>query len=393
MGAVSPEHSPLNGADFGGGTVYRRKSDGLWCAAFGHGKTRRVLYGTTKREATNRLLAAQLEMRQRHLRLERAPAVAEYLEYWLHQSVKPRLRPLTFAGYSVNVHKHLVPTLGKIRLDRLTPQHVQEMINERLGAGFSTKSVRYMHQVLRTALELARRWELIDRNVASLVDPPRRVRPKIKPLTPDEARKFLDGVRGHRLEALFSVALAMGLRQGEALGLRWEDVDTTQGVLRVRNQLQRINGQLTLVEPKTERSRRTLVVPPIILQRFRDHELRQVAEKQWAGSKWVETGFVFTNQSGGPMQARNVIREFHKVLKSAELRRIRFHDLRHSCATLLKVQEVPDQVVMEILGHSDISTTLQYVHAIPEMQRAAADRAAQRMESLLANQDDRDRER
>ena len=329
-----------------------------------------------------------MEMRQKHLRTDRVPTVAEYLEYWLHQSVKPRLRPLTFAGYSVNVHKHLVPSLGRIRLDRLTPQQVQEMMNDRLAAGFSPKSVAYMHQVLRTALELARRWEVIDRNVASLVEPPRRVRPKIQPLTPDAARRFLDNVRGHRLEALFSVALAMGLRQGEALGLRWEDVDTTQGVLSVRNQLQRIDGRLTLVEPKTERSRRTLVVPPMIIQSLRDHETRQVAEKLWAGSKWIDSGFVFTNRSGGPLQARRVIEEFHKVLKSAGLQRIRFHDLRHSCATLLLVQEVPDRVVMQILGHSDISMTTEYIHVIPELQR----KAAERMETLISGNSRHQRE-
>lgn len=374
--------------ELGDGTVYRRKSDGQWCAAFGGRKNRRVLYGRTKREVAAKLLAVQLEMRQKHLRTDRVPTVAEYLEYWLHQSVKPRLRPLTFAGYAVNVRKHLVPILGKIRLDRLTPQDVQEMMNRRLSDGFSAKSVAYMHQVLRTALELARRWEVIDRNVASLVDPPRRVRPKIKPLTPDQAQRFLSRVRGHRLEALFSVALAMGLRQGEALGLRWEDVDTTQGVLWVRNQLQRIEGRLTLVEPKTERSRRTLVVPPTIIQNLRDHERRQVAEKLWAGSKWVESGFVFTNRTGGPLQARRVIEEFHKVLKSAGLERIRFHDLRHSCATLLLVQEVPDRVVMQILGHSDISMTQEYIHVIPELQR----KAASRMEALLLGEDRAPRE-
>jgi integrase len=338
------------------------------------------LYGRTKREVTAKLLAVQLEMRQKHLRTDRVPTVAEYLDYWLHQSVKPRLRPLTFAGYAVNVRKHLVPILGKIRLDRLAPQDVQEMMNRRLADGFSAKSVAYMHQVLRTALELARRWEVIDRNVASLVDPPRRVRPKIEPLTPDDARRFLDAVHGHRLEALFSVALAMGLRQGEALGLRWEDVDTKDSVIWVRNQLQRIEGRLTLVEPKTERSRRTLVVPPTIIQSLREHEKRQVAEKLWAGSKWIESGFVFTNRTGGPLQARRVIADFHKVLKSAGLKRIRFHDLRHSCATLLLVQEVPDRVVMQILGHSDISMTQEYIHVIPELQR----KAAERMESLIS---------
>lgn len=323
----------------------------------------------------SKLLAVQMEMRQKHLRTNRVPTVAEYLEYWLHQAVKPRVRPLTFAGYSVNVRKHLVPTLGKIRLDRLTPQDVQQMINGRLADGFSPKTVTYMHQVLRTALELARRWEIIDRNVASLVDPPRRVRASIRPLDPAQARAFLQSVRGNRLEALFSVALALGLRQGEALGLQWEDVDVARGVLRIRNQLQRIDGRLTLVEPKTERSRRTLVVPPTILENLREHEKRQAAERQWAGSKWTENGMVFTNLSGGPLQARNVIREFHKALKAAGLKRIRFHDLRHSCATLLLVQHVPARVVMEVLGHSEIGTTMDtYSHIVPELQHEAADR-------------------
>jgi Phage integrase family len=165
-------------------------------------------------------------------------------------------------------------------------------------------------------------------------------------------------------------------------------VDTAHSVLWVRNQLQRIDGRLTLVEPKTERSRRTLVVPPTIIQRLRDHETRQVAEKPWAGSKWVESGFVFTNRTGGPLQARRVIEEFHKVLKRAGLQRIRFHDLRHSCATLLLVQEVPDRVVMQILGHSDISMTHEYIHVMPELQR----KAAERMETLISRDSRHQRE-
>jgi len=336
------------------------------------------------------LLAVQLEMQRRHLRTERVPTLAEYLEYWLYQSVKPRVRPLTFAGYSVNVRKHLVPALGKIRLDRLTPQHVQGMINARLEAGFSPKTVAYAHQVLRTALELAKRWDLIDRNVASMVDPPRRERPKIHPMDPNQARAFLDSIRGHRLEALFSVALSMGLRQGESLGLRWTDVDLPAGSLTVRNQLQRIDGRLTLVEPKTERSHRTIAIPRSVIDSLRDHEARQLAEKLWAGSKWVDSGLVFTNRSGGPLQARRVIEEFHKALGAAGMERIRFHDLRHSCATLLLVQGVSPRVVMEILGHSEIAMTMDtYSHVVPELQREAANK----MDGLLSRPSTVGRER
>ncbi len=299
---------------------------------------------------------------------------------WLETTVKPRLRPLTYAGYKVNVEKHLVPTLGKIPLDQLTPLHVQEMINGRLAAGFSGKSVAYMHQVLRTGLGLATRWDLVSRNVARLVDPPRVERSPVNPFTPDEARQFLTAVRGHRLEALFSVALALGLRQGEALGLRWDDIDYVAGTLRVRNQLQRIDGKLTLVPPKTKRSRRTLVMPSMIVDSLREHEKRQVAEKLLAGSKWQESGLVFANRVGAPTQARRVIEQFHEALAAAGIRRVRYHDLRHSCATLLLVQGISPRVVMEVLGHSEIALTMNaYSHVVPELQREAA----QRMQAIL----------
>lgn len=318
------------------------------------------------------------------------PTVEQFLSYWLRESVKPRLRPLTYAGYAVNVQKHLLPTIGAIQLDQLTPRHIQEMMNQRLAAGLSPKSVAYIHQVLRTALGLAVRWQYVERNVAALVDRPKLVRKEIRPLAPDEARRFLEAIRGHRLEALFSVALALGLRQGEALGLRWQDIDLVAGTLKVSHQLQRINGRLTLVEPKSDRSRRTLVMPPTIVAHLAEHEKRQLAEKLWAGSIWTDSGLVFTNRTGGPTQARHVIHQFHHELRKAGLPHHRFHDLRHSCATLLLVQGVSPRVVMEILGHSEIALTMNtYSHVVPELQREAADR----MESVLTPRNERARER
>jgi integrase len=311
---------------------------------------------------------------------KRSPKIEEYLRTWLESSVKQRVRPLTYAGYKVNVEKHLIPTIGRIQLDQLTPPHVQRMINDRLASGFSTKTVAYVLQVLRTALSLAVRWEMVSRNVAKLVDAPRIERKPVNPLTPEEARKFLAAIRGHRLEALFTVALALGLRQGEALGLRWEDVDYVAGTLRVRNQLQRIDRKLVLVPPKTAKSRRTLVMPGLIVESLREHEKRQVAEKLWAGSSWEEAGLVFANRTGGPTQARRVIEQFHVLLEQAGMRHIRFHDLRHSCATLLLVQGVSPRVVMEVLGHSEIAITMNaYSHVVPELQHEAA----QRMQAIL----------
>lgn len=380
MGICRAKRRTLSRRSYGLGSVYRRKSDGLWCAAIFIDGRQKYLYGKTASEVKAKLIAAQGGLGKGRLPSKRAPTVAEFLRSWLEMSVKPRVRPLTYAGYKVNVEKHLVPTLGKIRLDQLTPLHVQEMMNNRLAVGLSTKSVAYIHQVLRTALGLAVRWDMVPRNVARLVDRPRVERKQINPLTPDEARGFLRAIRGHRLEALFSVALALGLRQGEALGLRWEDVDFALGTMHVRNQLQRIGGKLTLVPPKTDRSRRTLVMPPMIVERLREHEKRQVAEKLWAGAKWQGSGLVFANRNGGPTQARHVIEQFHNALRQAGIRRVRFHDLRHSCATLLLVQGISPRVVMDVLGHSEIALTMNaYSHVVPELQHDAA----QRMQAIL----------
>jgi len=209
--------------------------------------------------------------------------------------------------------------------------------------------------------------------VADLVDGPRVEGYEIQPFTLGEARVFLDAVRGDRLEALYSVALTMGLRQGEALGLRWEDVDLETGTLHVRHQLQRVAGQLRQVPVKTARSRRTLAIAPSIVGSLREHHRRQVEDRLLAGSRWRETGYVFTTSIGTPLEARNVVRSFKAILAWAGLPDIRFHDLRHSCATLLLVRGVSPRVVMEILGHSQISLTMNtYSHVVPELARDAA---------------------
>lgn len=380
MGPCGPESRALSRDLYGAGSIYRRKSDGKWCAAIFNGSRQRILYGKTRQEVAAKLREAQKELAKGHVARQTSPTVEAFLRTWLETSVKPRVRPLTYAGYKVNVEKHLIPTLGPIRLDQLTPQHVQEMINARLAKGFSTKTVAYVHQVLRTALTLGVRWEMVSRNVAKLVDKPRVERKPINPLTPDEARTFLRAIRGHRLEALFTVALALGLRQGEALGLRWEDINFNAGTLRVNNQLQRIDKRLILVPPKTAKSRRSLVMPPLIVDALLEHQKRQVAERLWAGSSWHETGLVFANRTGGPIQAKRVIEQFHDALQRAGMRRIRFHDLRHSCATLLLVQGVSPRVVMEVLGHSEIALTMNaYSHVVPELQHDAA----RRMQAIL----------
>lgn len=211
-------------------------------------------------------------------------------------------------------------------------------------------------------------------NAATLVDAPKGQRPETDPFSPEEARTFLKAIKGDRLEALFTCALALGLRQGEALGLRWDDIDLQARSLTVRANLQRIDHRLQLVEPKTRRSRRTLTLPETTAAALRTRHRRQLEEKVKAGARWHDTGFVFTSVIGTPLEPRNVVRRFHAVLKEAGLRHQRFHDLRHCAATLLLAQGVELRTIMEILGHSQISITADlYTHVIPAVKREAAD--------------------
>ena len=167
----------------------------------------------------------------------------------------------------------------------------------------------------------------------------------------------------------------MGLRQGEALGLTWKDIDLQMGYMRITKQLQRVHGSPELVEPKTERSRRTLAMPPMIGAALHDHFARQQLERKTAGKRWHEMGLVFTTPIGTPLDGTAVTKQFHRVLQGAGLPQRRFHDLRHSCATLLLVQGVSPRVVMDVLGHSQIGLTMNtYSHVIPDLRKDAATR-------------------
>jgi integrase len=231
-----------------------------------------------------------------------------------------------------------------------------------------------MHVLLRIATGQALKWGLVARNVATLVDPPPTKREPVSPLTPDEARVFLEAIRGDRFEALFVAALALGLRLGEALGLGWNDIDFEKRTLAVRYALQRINKQLVRTDLKRDTSGRTLPLPDHTLAVLRAHRANQLEEKLKAGRNWQDSELVFTTYQGNPLDGRNVLRHFQNALNRAGLRHQRFHDLRHACASLLLAQGVSPKVVQTVLGHTDIRLTMNtYAHVMPSMQRDAAD--------------------
>jgi len=248
----------------------------------------------------------------------------------------------------------------------------------------SPRTVAYCRVVLRTTLNDAIEQDMygLSRNVAALAKAPRAHRRDVQPLTPEQARAFLDVISGHRWEALFTVALALGLREGEALGLSWGDVNFEARTITVRKQLQRIDKRLQLVDPKTEKSRRTIVMPLIVTERLRAHRVRQVEERLAAGEFWQDSNLVFTSKLGTAIHPENLGRTMRPLLARAECPQQRFHDLRHACASLLLAQGATMKEVQETLGHTQLATTSEiYAHLYPEFRREVADR----MDAILTS--------
>jgi integrase len=355
----------------GEGSIYQRAGRRGWFASVTVDGRRKILHAETRREVDQLLTAAKAARQTGDLVVGKSPSVEAFLAAWLEQVIQPNRSVWTWRGYRAAINTHVVPVIGKVKLDRLVAQHMLTLITKMRENGASPKTIANVRALLRSALNTAKKWKLITGNPAADVDPPKSDRREIHPFTPVEAKAFLAAVRSERLEALYTVALTMGLRQAESLGLHWSDIDLEAGTLAVRRQLQRVDGHLVDVPLKTARSRRTLTMPAIVTASLREHRERQRRE----GGPLLPTAYVFTTSIGTPLEARNVVRSFKAVLEKAGLRNVRFHDLRHSTATLLLVQGVASRVVMEILGHSQISTTTNtYQHVVPELQREAAAR-------------------
>lgn len=311
---------------------------------------------------------------------ETQATVAEFINEWLETSAKPRVRARTLADYRSLAERYLVPLLGHRKLAQLTPKDIQRTYNELKARGLSARTVRYAHSVLHGALEQAVRWNLLARNSAKLVDLPRDERREMRALTPAEASRLLAAARGTRFEALWILLLTSGLRPGEALGLKWSDIDADR--VRIQRTLvwQR-DGSWELAEPKTSRARRVVTLPPTTHRALQSHRAQQLEERFRAGPHWEGLDLVFSNAAGRPLEWRLIARRyFHPLLRAADLGSLRPYDLRHSCATLLLAAGENVKVVSERLGHASVALTLDvYSHVLPDMQQ----RAAERIEELL----------
>lgn len=372
----------------GEGSVYR-KGNG-WEAAAYIGGRRRSARGRTMREARDKLRALQQRRSSAVPIVDERLTVAAYLEYWL-SVIASTVRPNTHVRYCEYVRVHAVPVIGHLRLIELKPMHLQQLYAHRLEAGSAPSTVHHLHAVLHRALAMAERWEQTDRNVARLVTPPRVARTKIEPLTLDEVRRLLDAARGTRFEAAFVIAVVTGVRLGELLALRWDDLDLgAEPTLRVRGSLQRVNGKLQILEPKTAQSVRDVAIGRRGADALRAHRVRQVEERLAIGTSWTDRGLAFPNRWGDYMNPEWFRRrEFGDVLQRAGLRTIRFHDLRHTFATLQLANNQPLKIVSEMMGHTRIAITQDlYTHVSATMQRAAADA----LDAVIAPQSTRTRQ-
>ena len=362
----------------GEGTIARRKN-GLWYAQYviygQEGRKRRTLYGKTRQEVATKLAKA-LADREGGLLIDAGKlTLEEYLERWLSDAVEPAAAHRTYHNYRLQVRRHIDPTLGAVRLKALSPAHVQGLYRSKLDAGLSPSSVRYVHAVLHRALRLAVKWSLVPRNVAESVELPRAVKKEIRALSPKQARALLDTARGDRLEALYVLALSCGLRHGELLGLRWSDVDIEARTLGVMRQLQRMrDGSGLRFLPTKNAKERSIRLTEGAAEALKAHRKRQLEERLKAGGLYQDQGLVFATTIGTPMEPSNVVgRSFKPMLEAAGLPDIRFHDLRHTCATLMLGEGVHPKVAQERMGHSAIAVTMNtYSHVMPDVQDQAA---------------------
>ncbi len=380
----------------GEGSIFYNKKTGIYYGfvhlGYRNGKRwRKKITSKVEQEVVKKVGECTQKVRDGAVITTNRVTVAEYLRSWLENTVRDSVRYSTYKSYGDQLERYPLPRLGHLQLGNLKPQHIRQCLKELRESGgtersagslkkgspkpLSPRTVRYCRTILNEALAQAVHDGLIVRNPVESIKAPKVEQYEVEPYTPAQVRKLLAAISGDRLEALITVAVALGLRQGEILGLRWRDIDFRCKQLHVRFQLQRLDGIPKFTQPKSKNSRRTIVLPAVVVESLLRHRDRQDQIRAVAGSRWLEWDLVFPTTIGTPMEPSNLNHYFQKIASLAGLPRRRFHDLRHTAATLLLIQKVHPRLVMAILGHSQISLTMNtYSHwIVDEMGQEVAD--------------------
>ena len=340
------------------------------------GRKRQKWYtARTRKEAEDLLPTILTKIQGGEVLTTQKITVSEYLKRWLKDYVDGSLETKTRISYHQIIEKSVIPAMGDIPLSKLSPYRIHAYLADRLKEGSSATTVRYYYRVLKKAFNTGMRWGILNANPCDRVDPPRPSKYRPEVLSLKQTRSFLKAAKQSDHYGLFLAAVTTGLRQGELLGLRWQDVDFKRGVVNIRQAFYRIGKNKGFKKPKSEKSRRAVVLLPQMVRELRRIQKSQTRNQKLLGSEYEDQNLIFTQWNGRPLHGNNITkRDLPVALKAAKLPRIRFHDLRHSHATALLEMGIHPKIVQERLGHSGIAITLDiYSHVVPGLQEAAVE--------------------
>ena len=298
----------------------------------------------------------------------------DFLTAWL-TSIQPSIKSTTWYQYDMTSKRHIIPILGKYKLVNLRPEQIQFLYNTKLKSGTGVRTIEVIHTVIHRSLNHAVKLGVLSRNPSDAVSKPRTINNEMRIFSENEVNQFLNLSQGTRYETLYHIAIATGLRQSELLAIKWSDLDWEKRTLNVQRQLKRKHKPGDYYDsPKTSNGRRSITLGQKTIQKLREQLKRQEKERDTAGIRWKENDLIFPSTIGTPMGQNNLFRSFKTLLRTSGLPEIRFHDLRHTAASLMLNYGVSPIIVSRRLGHSKISITLDvYGHLIPEMQNGAAE--------------------
>lgn len=346
----------------GEGSLYWSQSEKTWIAEItlpdGRRKKKR---SKDKQIVRDWLLEFRQSVKENRSLPDDRMTFGQLVSRYLSDVAKHTLKPKTYFIYEYLLFDHAVPEIGRLKLVNLKPYHLQSLYSKKLEDGFSKKTVHHLHATIRRVLNEAVKWGVLYSNPCSQVTPPRADKTPPNVWTIDEAQRFLSAVSGHRWHAIYLIALTTGARRGEILGMEWQNINWSKGSISILRTVSELNGQIIISEPKTAKSRRVVTLPKVVLDALKPNQ--------------KPSGLIFQTGKGTPIAPRNLVRHFHKVSDELGLPHIRFHDLRHTSATILLSKNVHPKKVQELLGHSSIVLTLDtYSHVIPSMHSETAEK-------------------